>query len=179
MESFAFNSNLYASVGITTANEGSIANWQQYKSAVDAGKMKIRAVLWFAPDVLLKDRPVSDTTMLTIGGGKAFQDGAINLYTGYLTRPYANVEAGMKEDYRGYPSMPAEQLNQIVKRVTDEGYNMFIHCNGDAAIDDVLSAYEKVRETHPGEDIRLAAIHAQTARQDQLEKRISKFCRLS
>lgn len=111
MESFAFNSNLYASVGITTANEGSIANWQQYKSAVDAGKMKIRAVLWFAPDVLLKDRPVSDTTMLTI--------------------------------------------------------------------DDVLSAYEKVRETHPGEDIRLAAIHAQTARQDQLEKRISKFCRLS
>lgn len=170
MEAFAYNSRLYASVGVTTANEGSIANLQQYENALTNGKLHIRASLWFAPEVLVKDRPQSDTSMLTIGGGKAFQDGSINCYTAYLTKPYTSVEKGMDAGYCGYPSMSPEKLDEIVGTVTDAGYNMYIHCNGDAAIDDVLQAYEHVRKRHPGEDIRLVCIHAQTVRMDQLEK---------
>lgn len=170
MEAFAYNSNLYASVGVTTANEGSIANLGQYEMALEHKKLAIRATLWFAPEVLLKEKPVSHSSMLTIGGGKAFQDGSINCYTAYLTKPYYKLEKDMEPSYCGYPSMSSEKLNEIVRDVTDAGYNMFIHCNGDAAIDDVLNAYENVRKRHPAGNQRLVAIHAQTARMDQLEK---------
>lgn len=170
LEAFAYNSKIYASAGVTTANEGSIANLQQYEKVLERGKLTIRATLWFAPPALAKDMPKSESSMLHIGGGKAFQDGSLNCYTAYLTQPYSVVDEGMDPSYCGYPSMPPEKLDEIVRSVTDAGYNMYIHCNGDAAIDNVLQAYENVRKRHPGEDIRLVCIHAQTARKDQLEK---------
>lgn len=177
LEAFGYNSEIYAAAGVTTANEGSIANLEQYRRAVQLGKLKIRAALWFDPKTLKEaEAPLrSGSSMLTIGGGKTFQDGSINCYTAYLTKPYKTTPDGHSADYRGYPCMPAEQLAAQVAEVTEAGYNMFVHCNGDAAVDDVLAAYESVRRRLDDSRIRLTCIHAQTARLDQLEtmKRLS------
>lgn len=172
MEAFAYNSHIYASHGVTTANEGSIANLQQYEEAVRRGKMKIRSVLWFAPKDLLSDTPPipSDDVknMISVGGGKIFADGSVNTYTAWLTRPYHVKEPGMDEQFAGYPAISYDGLNDAVSQVTDRGYNMYIHCNGDAAIDECIKAYKKVRQKHPDDSLKLVLVHAQCARKDQL-----------
>lgn len=47
---------------------------------------------------------------------------------------------------------------------------MFLHANGDAAIDDALYAFRKAQEAFPREDTRHTLIHAQMAREDQLDE---------
>lgn len=45
-----------------------------------------------------------------------------------------------------------------------------MHANGDAAIDDVLEAYEQAQKALPDVNRRHIIIHCQTAREDQLDR---------
>jgi hypothetical protein len=45
-----------------------------------------------------------------------------------------------------------------------------VHGNGDAAIDDILDAFEAAQAAHPRDDARPIVIHAQMARDDQLDR---------
>jgi predicted amidohydrolase YtcJ len=100
---------------------------------------------------------------------KIVADGSIQGYTGYLTQPY-HVPLKGDEDYRGYPIYPRDELVKIVGRVHQAGYQMAIHGNGDAAIDDILYAFELAQAAYPVADPRLILIHSQMAREDQLDK---------
>lgn len=59
----------------------------------------------------------------------------------------------MDEQFAGYPAISYDGLNDAVSQVTDRGYNMYIHCNGDAAIDECIKAYKKVRQKHPDDSL--------------------------
>ena len=50
------------------------------------------------------------------------------------------------------------------------GKQIAIHGNGDAAIDDILSAYEQAQQKTPRTDTRHRIEHCQTVREDQLDK---------
>ncbi len=50
------------------------------------------------------------------------------------------------------------------------GYQLAVHGNGDAAIDDILDAFEAAQQAQPVEDPRLILIHAQMAREDQVAR---------
>lgn len=102
-----------------------------------------------------------------IGPIKIVADGSIQGYTGYLSEPYHTPFHGDAE-YRGYPIMPAEDLAELVARYHTAGYQMAIHGNGDAAIDDILDAFEAAQQQRRIQDPRLILIHAQMAREDQL-----------
>jgi predicted amidohydrolase YtcJ len=65
------------------------------------------------------------------------------------------------------PSYKQEELEKIVDHALKEGWHLMVHCNGDGAIDMLLEAMEKT--TLP-EDHRTTIVHAQTIREDQLEK---------
>jgi len=65
------------------------------------------------------------------------------------------------------PSFKQEELEKIVNHALKEGWHLMVHCNGDGAIDMLLEAMEKT--TLP-EDHRTTIVHAQTIREDQLEK---------
>ena len=169
-------SNLYASKGITTANEGGGgklvpgADYESYLKALEEDKLKVRISYWipYAEFDEFKDVK-SDTKMITIGGVKEFQDGSIQGYTGYLSEPYHLPYLG-DETYCGYPWQSREKLISKVRKVHGEGFQLYIHGNGDAAIDDILAAYELVQEENPKDDMRHVVIHAQMAREDQLDK---------
>ena len=45
---------------------------------------------------------------------------------------------------------------------------MAIHGNGDAAIEDILDAFEAAQAAHPVEDPRMILVHSQMAREDQV-----------
>jgi predicted amidohydrolase YtcJ len=57
-----------------------------------------------------------------------------------------------------------------VDRLYAAGLQVAIHGNGDAAIDDILGALEAAQRAHPRPDARPVLVHAQTAREDQLDR---------
>jgi predicted amidohydrolase YtcJ len=73
-----------------------------------------------------------------IGAIKLLQDGSLQGYTGYLTAPYHHQPEGHSADDRGYPARSREALIEAVNRYHRGGYQIAIHGNGDAAIDDIL-----------------------------------------
>ena len=57
----------------------------------------------------------------------------------------------------------------MVKQLHRSGYQIAIHANGDAAIDDVIHAYREAQRDYPRPDARHRIEHCQMVRKDQLD----------
>ena len=57
----------------------------------------------------------------------------------------------------------------MVKELHEAGYQIAIHGNGDAAIDDILYAFGEAQKNFPREDARHRIEHCQMVREDQLD----------
>lgn len=106
---------------------------------------------------------------LKLGAVKSWQDGSNQGYTGYFTEPYHTAFNG-DASYRGYASRSREDLTAMVRELHDAGYQVAVHGNGDAAIDDILYAYEQAQKANPRPDARHRIEHCQVVREDQLDK---------
>jgi predicted amidohydrolase YtcJ len=168
--------NEYAQVGVTTAQSGGVS------------KQLAKGLSWFSRLGVIPQRLVVfpfetefgdalfngeykpedyNSEKLVMAAVKLIADGSIQGYTGYLSAPYYTPFHG-DANYRGYPSIPREKLFAQVAALHKAGYQIAIHGNGDAAIDDILDAFEAAQRAHPVKDPRMLLIHAQMARQDQL-----------
>ena len=78
---------------------------------------------------------------LRIGGVKVLMDGSPQGRTACFTAPYLTDGPAGQKDWRGELSFPQPVLNEWVKKVYDGGATLFVHCNGDAAIDALLEAH--------------------------------------
>lgn len=107
---------------------------------------------------------------IKVRGAKFFQDGSIQGYTGWLTNPYHTPHSEAEPFYRGFPMLNREELARSIAAVHEAGLQILIHANGDAAIDDVLYAIGKAQEAYPRVDARHRIEHAQTVREDQLDR---------
>ncbi len=164
---------IYTAKGVTTANDGasSAGGIAALEAAAQSGNLPLRIVTWptglqgmvAAKKLELKSGKVK------IGGIKDFYDGSIQGYTGYLSEPYHTPHDG-DAHYRGYPRSSKETLIANVDAAHKAGYQLFIHTNGDQAISDVLEAYRKAQQATPRSDARHTLIHAQMAREDQLDE---------
>ena len=105
---------------------------------------------------------------LKLGAIKIVQDGSNQGYTGYFTEPYHTPFNGDAE-YRGYPRRSREDLTTMVRELHEDGYQIAIHANGDAAIDDVIHAFREAQRAFPREDARHRIEHCQMVRADQLD----------
>ena len=110
-----------------------------------------------------------NTDRLKMGAVKIVGDGSIQGYTGYLSQPY-HVPYHGDADYRGYPTLTREQMFERVLELHKAGYQLAIHGNGDASIQDILDAFEAAQSEYPVVDPRLILIHSQMARQDQVAR---------
>jgi predicted amidohydrolase YtcJ len=118
-------------------------------------------------DQLAKASPFPE--FVRTSGVKILQDGSLQGFTGFLTKPYAKQPDG-KVEYAGYPSRSRERLIEMIRPFHVAGYQIAIHANGDAAIDDVLDAFAAVQKEHPRKDSRHRIEHCQTPREDQLDR---------
>ena len=105
---------------------------------------------------------------LKVGAIKIVQDGSNQGYTGFFTEPYHTAFKG-DADYRGYPRRSREDLTTMVRALHRAGYQIAIHANGDAAIDDVIHAFREAQREFPREDARHRIEHCQMVRKDQLD----------
>ncbi len=102
-----------------------------------------------------------------IGGYKLVLDGSPQGRSAWMTEPYLGAEEG----YCGYPWMPDDEVERYTRTAVEENKQLLVHCNGDAAGDQYLNAYEKaLHETGNKEDLRPVMIHCQMARNDQLDR---------
>ena len=77
-----------------------------------------------------------------VGAIKIVQDGSNQGYTGYFTEPYHTPFKG-NADYHGYARRSREDLTTMVTELHRTGYQIAIHANGEAAIDDVIHAFRE------------------------------------
>lgn len=87
--------------------------------------------------------------MFRIGGVKIFTDGSAGGRTAWMTRPYA----GQPDNY-GVQMLPDDELFALVDRYHGMGYTLVCHGIGDAAIDQLVRAYERVRAADPDHGFR-------------------------
>lgn len=170
-------SRRYNAAGVTTAQSGYTARtlMRALPWLVRTGLARVRLVIW--PGMEVVDQMLADgdafesydEQWVHVGAVKLIADGSIQGYTGYLGEPYF-VAPGDDPDYSGYPRIPRDELIERVTRYHAAGYQVAVHGNGDAAIDDILDAFEIAQRKHPREDNRHVVVHAQMAREDQLSR---------
>ncbi|MBP0437199.1 amidohydrolase [Tianweitania sediminis] len=91
----------------------------------------------------------SGSDMFRIGGVKVFTDGSAGGRTAWMRQPYS----GEPQNF-GVQMLPDEQLFELVDRYTALGYPMVCHGIGDAAIDQLVRAYERLRAAGSSHSLR-------------------------
>ncbi|MET1160286.1 MAG: amidohydrolase [Thermoprotei archaeon] len=104
----------------------------------------------------------SMNSKLRINGIKLFADGALGPRTAYLSKPYSD-----KPGEKGVLLLDYSTLYGFVEKASKYGLQVAIHAIGDAALDNVLKAYDALREYVRALNHRIE--HASLVRDDQLE----------
>jgi hypothetical protein len=104
------------------------------------------------------------------GGVKLVLDGSPQGKTAYLSKPYHVPPPGQDADYRGYPIFPQQFVDAALARFLPAGIPVLAHANGDATEDMLIEAVARALALAPGADHRTVMIHAQTLREDQLDR---------
>ena len=177
----------YARLGITTAQDGAtdVGGMKMLHRAADDGALPIDVVAY--PLCHLVDRLGADAAPylrgyecgVRIGGVKIILDGSLQAKTAWLTEAYAVPPPGAPASYRGVACFSDDEVYRIVADCFARGVQVLAHANGDAAIDQMLEAVERAQEQHDRQgqgpertasDRRTVMVHAQTAREDQLDR---------
>ena len=170
---------LYAEAGVTTAHEGAthLPQFQTMKRATEAGANIIDVVAYpFITDVdkVLAELPASEwgkyKNRFKVGGVKITLDGSPQGRTAFFTTPYLTGGPGGENNWKGEPTFPQDLANSMFKKVYDLNVPLTAHCNGDAAIDAFLTAYEFARAGDYSRPWNVTTIHTQFIRRDQIPK---------
>jgi predicted amidohydrolase YtcJ len=179
VELLARGQELYLREGITTAQEGATTKEQMdvLRAAADRGLLQLDVVslpLIVAADEIFAGKPYRDEpeyrNRLRIGGVKVLMDGSPQGRTAFFTTPYLTPGPAGQPNWRGEPTFPQPVLNEMVKKVYDGGATLYVHCNGDAAIDALLEAHRFASGDNPAKPRGTVGIHSQFIRPDQLQK---------
>lgn len=173
--------DLYIENGVLTIQEGAANadNVNSTRKIAAEGKLKCDIVSYpcFTMGDGNAEKTVHDNSdcvnkyvnRFKIGGYKLVLDGSPQCKTAWLTKPYEG-----EESYAGYPWVTDEEVQKYVDTALDKNMQLLTHCNGDAAGDQFLNAYEKSVARFPEGDshhkLRPVMIHCQTARNDQLDR---------
>lgn len=172
----------YASYGITTVQDGMIMDSMlPLYSAVVKNKLLSLDLVGYAGVGLSQQFMASFSDCIRqyrnhfkIGGYKIFLDGSPQGRTAWLREAYL-PEAGSNPDYRGYNTLSDKAVEDAVQLSIDSGLQLLAHCNGDAACEQYLQAWEQAVQTpedSPADlsSLRPVIVHAQLIGLDQLPR---------
>lgn len=172
MQSVLDAEKLYFKYGITTIQDGITkpADWAVLRALAERKRFTADVVSYidiFEGSALLRENEAYANGYkdhLRIGGYKLFLDGSPQGRTAWMTQPYEN-----SSDYRGYPVHRDETVLACMMKAERENRQILVHCNGDAAADQMIRTYRESFEAYQN-DIRPVMVHAQLVRRDQLEE---------
>ncbi len=180
MESIAWKmQKVYLQYGVTTVQDGATAAETMGLLKLMAEQQQLTLDVVAYPMItnggakVLADNPERDGNYVEhvkLGGYKLILDGSPQGRSAWMSEPYC----GKDLDYCGYPWMKDEEVEAAVRKAVAEKRQILVHCNGDAASEQFLNAYEKAVKEFGKADLRPVMIHCQTVRTDQL-KRMKKL----
>ncbi|KAB2846316.1 MAG: amidohydrolase [Hyphomicrobiaceae bacterium] len=159
LNSFGITSCMDAAVGQKSGFEEIAA----YNDAKRAGRLKVRTWLCLLGDPsrsivpqCLKAGLVSGVgdDLLKVGAVKIFLDGSAGGRTAWMSKPYLGAD-----ETCGVPILRDNELNDIVLDYHAKGYQLACHAIGDAAIGQLISAYENALSSMPAPDRRHRVEH--------------------
>jgi hypothetical protein len=173
---FKAGADLYKRFGYTTAQEGraSAGSVATMSAVAKAGGLDIDVVAY--PDMVSDPQTIKAPLLsrqysghFRIGGAKISLDGSPQGKTAWLTKPYFKAPDGQPADYRGYAQFKDDQANAYIDLAFKNGWQLLAHVNGDAAIDQFITAVKLAEQKYGKADRRTVAIHGQATRLDQVE----------
>ena len=164
--------DIYLKNGIATAQDGFTkeAEWKLLHClAEQKNRLKLDVVAY--PDLPDNRKIVSQypsycrnyQNHLKIGGYKVVFRRLTQGRTAWMSQPYEDAPDG----YCGYPVHSDAEVCSFMRQALQDHMQILAHCNGDAAAQQMIDAYEREMT---GEDIRPVMIHAQLVRPDQLAR---------
>lgn len=167
----------YIENGITTVQDGAISkktfNLLRVMSALHLLKVDVVAYPLLSEGgegLLNKNKRIlrKYRNRLKLGGCKLILDGSPQGRSAWMSEPYCGGD-----DYCGYPWMKDVEVNKLVEMAVKEGWQILAHCNGDAASNQFLNAYElAIKGCNDVKDLRPVMVHCQTVRNDQLKRMV-------
>ena len=168
----------YIKNGYTTVQEGraDAGTSELWRSFANIGQLDIDVVVY--PDLMNEQAymlkygsSLQYQNHFRIGGVKISLDGSPQGKTAWLTKPYLIPPEGQTKDYRGYPAYPDQKMVQnAINLAYEKHWQILAHANGDAAIDQYLDTIAVANQKFGQLDRRNVIIHAQTIREDQLDR---------
>ena len=168
---------IYASNGITTVQDGMVAKplYNLLSAFAEMGILKLDVIgyldLATATDLMHNGNPYINQyhNNFKIGGYKMFLDGSPQGLTAWMETPYVG-----QGDYCGYPIHTDEETHDLIKKALEDGQQLLAHCNGDAAAEQYIQEFTKVKTELGIQDThRPVMIHAQLCRKDQLKRMLA------
>lgn len=167
---------IYAQNGLTTAQDGATTpdGWRLLSAAADQSALFIDVhalPLASGPFPGLDQLPFNAPykNRLRAAGIKIIMDGSPQGRTAWLSHPYFHAPHGEPDDYAGFRQIPDEKLDVMLRNAAGHGWQVYAHVNGDAAIQQLIDGVRRTDEAGGPKLKRTIAIHAQTARLDQLK----------
>lgn len=167
------------SLGITSTVPGNVTSdtFKIYQAIYAAGEMTVRIRPNFVPfqqklppskeleELLNRMDVLSDSRneWLSFSSLKWFADGGFRIAWTRELHPDPKIGYGDS-------LIPTEYLNEVVAIANRYGWRVAIHCVGDAAIDQVLNAYERANNEKSIKNRRWVVIHASLMQPDQMER---------
>ncbi|MFP5395846.1 MAG: amidohydrolase [Alphaproteobacteria bacterium] len=100
-------------------------------------------------------------------GIKFTLDGSPQARTAYFTRDYAQGSPDGSHPWHGQPIVRDSEFQALLRKVSGRGWQIFVHANGDAAIDMAIRGFDAMG-IKASQDRRPIVIHSQFMRPDQL-----------
>lgn len=118
------------------------------------------AAAWKAAGVT----PFSGDEMVRADAWKVVTDGSNQGRSGYFMQPY------LGEDTGGHANWTPEGLRAAMQAGLDDGWQLMVHTNGDAAVEMALEAAEELLPRYGGTDLRHRFEHVSFTTDDQLRR---------
>jgi predicted amidohydrolase YtcJ len=174
--------NYLLSLGITSCMDAAVgqkagfAEIAAYHRAKRDGRLPVRTWLTLLGDDGRSIVPqchaaglISGTgdDMLMIGAVKLFLDGSAGGRTAWMSQPYLG-----EDQTTGVQMKQDADLEREVMDAHEKGYQLACHAIGDAAIEQLITAYEKALAAHPDPDRRHRIEHCGFSTPQQHERMI-------
>lgn len=167
--------NAYFAAGYTHAQDGATQppDIAFLTSAAARARLKIDlALLPFSTglDALLANPDLKFGVYqghVKLQGIKFVLDGSVQGRTGFFTRDYQRGSPEGHHPWHGEPILSEADFIAQARKVHDRGWQLFVHANGDAAIDMAIRGFDALGIT-AADNRRPVVIHSQFQRRDQL-----------
>jgi len=139
----------------------SIADWQTFRRAGEAGRLQVRLMSYLTGTEAMQAVPHPTDWLygdrLRASGIKLFADGALGSRGAWLKQPYSDMP-----DTRGLQFHSDAEMLKLADTAAAAGFQVATHAIGDAADAQIIGVYEQLSKTY-GRDRRWRIEHFQIA----------------